>query len=74
MCLRTFDGDGWEESESCSWCHMLNPMDRRVCVSCGHEAHKSRAQCSCVTCAGLRQFYEGQAPRGATRRSGGRGT
>ena len=36
---------------SCSWCHELNPTDRRLCSSCGHEAHVPRSRCSCTRCA-----------------------
>ncbi len=68
MCLRSFDGDSWTDAESCSWCHMLNPMDRPICIGCGHEAHVPRAQCRCPVCRGLRQFYEPKGPRcGKTR-------
>lgn len=37
-------------SESCSWCHTLNPMDRETCQECGHDAHQPRMLCSCSTC------------------------
>jgi hypothetical protein len=67
MCLRTFDGESWSTSESCSHCHVMNPMDRQYCINCGHEAHKPRAECACALCVGLRQFYEGKGPSGITR-------
>lgn len=36
---------------SCSWCHQGNPLSRRYCKRCKHEAHLPRALCRCVKCA-----------------------
>jgi len=37
-------------SQSCSWCHELNPVGRIYCRHCGHQAQVPRMECQCPRC------------------------
>lgn len=37
---------------SCSWCHGSNPAGALSCRYCGHNANRSRMECSCPSCMG----------------------
>lgn len=37
-------------SDSCSWCHTMNPESERYCRRCAHEAHRLRSECECPSC------------------------
>jgi hypothetical protein len=39
-------------STSCGHCHAMNPLSVQRCRECGHDAHRSRMECSSPRCHG----------------------